>query len=85
VSAGTPQLVAPWEDYQVASCEPITDFGAGIMLATGQSSAEDIASGCQEILADPKYKRQSQTLAEEIAAQPSPAAVAEVLEQRAVS
>src|SRR5579859_7376356 len=27
-NAGTPQLVLPWDDYQIASCQPVTDFGA---------------------------------------------------------
>jgi UDP:flavonoid glycosyltransferase YjiC (YdhE family) len=81
-SAGTPQLVVPWDDYQIACCRPITDFGAGVLLPPRQDMAEEIARGCREILADPKYKQRSQTLAEEIATQPPPAAVAQVLEQR---
>ncbi len=83
VSAGTPQLAVPQEEYQVACCRPITDFGAGIQLAPGQGTAGHIARACREILADPKYKRRSQALAREIAAQPTPADVAQVLEQRA--
>jgi UDP:flavonoid glycosyltransferase YjiC (YdhE family) len=83
VSAGTPQLVVPQEDYQVACCRPITGFGAGIMLEPGQAAAGDITLACQEILADPRYKERSQALAAEIAAQPTPAAVAQVLEQTA--
>ena len=83
VSAGTPQLAVPQEDYQIACCRPITDFGAGILLAPGQGTAERIAQACQEILADPEYKQRAQILAKEIATQPTPAAVAHVLEQRA--
>jgi len=82
VNVGTPQLVMPWDEYQSASCRPITDFGAGILLAPGQGAPEDIARACQQILGDPGYKERSEALAKENAAQPSPAAVAQVLERR---
>jgi UDP:flavonoid glycosyltransferase YjiC (YdhE family) len=80
-NAGTPQLVMPWDEYQIASCQPVTDFGAGILLAPGPDAAEGIARGCRELLTDPRYKQRAITLARENAAQPSPAAVAEALEQ----
>jgi UDP:flavonoid glycosyltransferase YjiC (YdhE family) len=71
------------EDYQIACCRPITDFGAGVLLPPGQGTPDRIAQACQEILADPSYERCAQALAKEIAAQPTPAEVAHVLEQRA--
>jgi UDP:flavonoid glycosyltransferase YjiC (YdhE family) len=83
MAAGTPQLVIPQEDYQVACCRPITEFGAGLLLEPGQDTADNIAQACQTILADATYRQRTQILAEEVAAQPSPAAVVQALAQRA--
>jgi UDP:flavonoid glycosyltransferase YjiC (YdhE family) len=82
-SAGTPQLFVPQDEYQVACSRPIAEFGAGIMLSPGRATPEDIARACREILAGPGYKERAQALARQIAAQPTPAEVARVLEQRA--
>lgn len=82
MAAGTPQLVIPQEDYQVACCRPITEFGAGILLEPGQDTADNIAQACQTILGDAAYRQRTQTLAAEIATMPSAASVVEALEQR---
>ncbi len=82
MATGTPQLAIPQEDYQVACCQPITDFGAGVLLPPGQDTADNIAQACQQILGDASYRQRTQTLAEEIATLPPPAAVVQALEQR---
>ena len=82
-AAGTPQLAVAQEEYQAACCAPIAGYGAGILLAPGQGTPASIERACREILATPRYKQRAQDLASQIAAQPAPADVARVLEQRA--
>jgi UDP:flavonoid glycosyltransferase YjiC (YdhE family) len=83
MSAGTPQIIVPKDPYQMASSQPIADVGAGIVLAPGQDPAEHTVQACRDVLADPVYRQRSRLIAEEIAALPSPAEVAQLLEQRA--
>jgi glycosyltransferase len=88
INAGVPQLVVPEGAYMAVVARTISDFGAGITLerpaGSDQDAAEAIASSCAEILANPRYTRQAQVLAGEIACLPTPSDVVPVLEKLVV-
>jgi UDP:flavonoid glycosyltransferase YjiC (YdhE family) len=88
MNAGVPQLIVPEGAYMAVVARTLADFGAGITLerqqqGSDQDAADAIAVACARMLTDPRYTRQAQALAGEIAALPTPADVVHTLEKLA--
>jgi UDP:flavonoid glycosyltransferase YjiC (YdhE family) len=81
MNSATPQLLAPTDAYLKVVSQPIADFGAGIVLDSGQDSAELTVRACQDLLSDPGYRLRARSLADQIASLPLPAQVVGCLEQ----
>ncbi|WP_370424222.1 glycosyltransferase (plasmid) [Streptomyces sp. QH1-20] len=85
MNAGVPQLITPEASYMEIVAKALTDFGAGLTVATpeGDDSTEAIAAGCRELLSDGRYRQRADVLAREMAVLPHPAEVAAVLAELA--
>lgn len=79
LSAGLPQLVLPVFDDQFDNAGAVAGAGAGHRLLPGELTPQAIADRCADLLGDRTYRRRAAAVAAEIAAQPSPAVVAEQL------
>ncbi|WP_331748477.1 nucleotide disphospho-sugar-binding domain-containing protein [Streptomyces sp. NBC_00648] len=85
MNAGVPQLITPEASYMEIVAKALTDFGAGVTVASAeQDSTEAILAGCRELLSDARYTQRAGVLAREMAVLPAPAEVASVLEKLAV-
>ncbi|MFD9792544.1 nucleotide disphospho-sugar-binding domain-containing protein [Streptomyces sp. NPDC059070] len=85
MNAGVPQLITPEASYMEIVAKALTDFGAGLTVATPEGdSTEAIATGCRELLSDARYRQRAGVLAHEMALLPNPTEVAAVLEELAV-
>ena len=89
-NAGVPQLIIPDNGYGKAVAQALSGFGAAAMVepqeqAPGQDPGQVIAAGCREIFATPRYARQAQALAAEIATLPTPGEVVHMLETLAAA
>ncbi|GAA4009887.1 glycosyltransferase [Streptomyces marokkonensis] len=84
--AGVPQLITPEASYMEIVARALSDFGAGIALATqapDQDQTEEIAAGCREILSDPRYGQRARILSREMASLATPADMAVAVEKLA--
>lgn len=79
LDAGTPQLVTPVFDDQLDNSDAIVRAGAGLSVPADRISPGAVVEGCRELLDTERFGRNARRIAEEIAAQPSPAAVARSL------
>jgi UDP:flavonoid glycosyltransferase YjiC (YdhE family) len=82
---GVPQLMLPRSNYQIESTRPVAEFGAGLLLAPGEDTIEEIEKGCRELLSNPSYAGRAGQLSAEIATLPSPADVVGRLENLAAT
>jgi glycosyltransferase len=90
MNAGVPQLVIPDNDYAKAIAQAVCGFGAALTVMPrqqepGRDLAEVIAASCREILSNPRYAKQAQALASEVAALPTPAEMVLTLETLAAA
>ncbi|MGW0809532.1 glycosyltransferase [Nonomuraea sp. NPDC002799] len=83
LSAGCPQLVIPQFDDQFDNADAVAATGAGIRPAPGESGPGQLAERCRELLGDPGYAAAAAGVAAEIAAQPDPVDVVNLLEKLA--
>ena len=80
LGAGVPQLCLPQAADQFlngAACERV---GAGLTLLPGDATVATIADAVGRLLTDGSFRARARAMADEIAAMPSPSAVAGVLE-----
>ncbi len=90
MTAGVPQLIIPPNNRTQAIAQALSDFGAGVLVmpqeqGPDEDPADAIAAGCREIFSTPRYARQAQALATEIAALPAPSQVVLTLETLAAA
>lgn len=88
MNAGVPQVIAPEASYMEIVAQALSDFGAGIRLATqgqgpGPDQTEVIVSACRKILSSPRYAQRARALSEEMATLPAPSEVAHTVEKLA--
>lgn len=83
LNVGIPQLMLPKSNYQIASTQPVADFGAGLLLTPDQDTIEEIEKCCLELLSNASYGNRARQLAAEIATLPPPAEVVGTLESLA--
>lgn len=82
-AAGVPQLLLPRGADQFSNAEAVTGAGAGERLLPGEVSGEAITAKAAALLADDSARAAVRSLADEIAAMPSPAEVAALLPELA--
>ncbi|MEV6073605.1 glycosyltransferase [Streptomyces sp. NPDC052069] len=80
---GVPQVLIPYLPYVVDYTSRLAQFGAAKMLTPEEDSTENIVAACREVLGDPSYAGRARELSEEMAAQPKPSEVVEILEKLA--
>jgi UDP:flavonoid glycosyltransferase YjiC (YdhE family) len=81
LEAGVPQLVLPRFDDQLANAEAVRAAGAGIRLTPEDVRPDAVAKCVLELLEGAHFAAASAAVAAEIAAQPSPVEVVEVLRE----
>lgn len=88
LAAGVPQVMVPQGADQFANADALTAAGVGVRILPGEVSAEAIAEQAHRLLPrhrDAEQRDAARAVAEEIAAMPSPAAVAERLPEYAAT
>ncbi len=75
-AAGVPQLVIPQGADQFANAKAVPRIGAGLSLPKDGRTAGDVAAALARLRDEPGFAEAARALAAEIAAQPSPDAVA---------
>ncbi|MER7670872.1 nucleotide disphospho-sugar-binding domain-containing protein [Kitasatospora sp. NPDC096128] len=81
LNAGVPQLLIPKGAVLETPARRIADYGAAVTLLPGQDTSDGIAAACQDLLAQPAYRKHAQELSHEISAMPQPAQLVAALEQ----
>ncbi|GAA1547917.1 DUF1205 domain-containing protein [Dactylosporangium maewongense] len=77
--AGVPQLVIPVFDDQVDNAEAVARSGAGACILPDELTVPDAVAACAALLGDRRHGAAARAVAAEIARQPSPATVVELL------
>jgi L-demethylnoviosyl transferase len=83
VASGVPQLVIPQATDQFGTAERLSARGVALRLSPEQISSASVRQAVLELLRTPSYRENARSLAEELAALPSPAQVAAELGQLA--
>ena len=82
LAAGVPQLVWPQGGLHVAGAQAVVEQGAALAVTgDGVPDPDEVAAGCQELVADPRYRKCAESIAAEIAAMPLPADVVGMIER----
>jgi L-noviosyl transferase len=81
LAAGCPQVALPSFDDQVENAAAVVLSGAGLAMRLHTATADAVVGHCRSVLENPEYAAAAACMAQEIAAQPSPAEVVSVLEQ----
>ncbi len=81
LTSGVPQLALPLSGDQFVNAFALTRVGAGRMLPPDGNKPDAVLAECRILLDDAGYRDAARVLAAEIAAMPSPADVAELLEK----
>lgn len=79
-AANVPQLLLPQGADQFANAAAVSEVGAGRQLSAGEVSADAIEDAARTLLASESVRSATQALAAEIAAMPSPAELADHVE-----
>jgi UDP:flavonoid glycosyltransferase YjiC (YdhE family) len=79
--AACPQLVVPQVDDQFDNATAVAGAGAGRYLLPDEATPVAVAEQCQALLDDRGPARAAARVADEIAAQPSPAEIVDLLEK----
>lgn len=79
LAAGVPQLVLPYMVNNRISARRLAQAGIAEVLAPGDDSAENVLASCQRLLAEAGPGKAARAVADEIAAMPSPAELADVV------
>ena len=75
LGAGLPQVLLPQGADNFVNTRRAEAAGVGVSLWPGQVAPDALRSAVRATLGDPSYRRAAQTLAQEIAAMPTPAEV----------
>ncbi|MEV6421367.1 glycosyltransferase [Streptomyces sp. NPDC051662] len=79
LAAGIPMVVAPQGADQFIQADRVAAAGAGLGLPGGMATPEGVAKAASAVLADQGFRAAARTVADQIAAMPSPAEVAATL------
>jgi len=79
LAAGCPQLVLPRIDDQFENADAVVRSGAGHALRPAEVTAGAVAKECRTVLESVRFEDAATATAAEIAAQPSPVAIAEAI------
>ncbi|SBT42771.1 nucleotide disphospho-sugar-binding domain-containing protein [Micromonospora auratinigra] len=82
-AAGVPQLALPLNDEQIAVSRRLAGSGAVTALPALAAGVDEVATGVKRLLHDDGPRDAARRVYDEIAAQPSPAAVVATLEELA--
>lgn len=83
MAIGTPQVAMPIAADQFINAECVNQIGVGVGLPMGGVlSPDDVVAAAAKVLAGPEYRQRCAEVRAGIQAQPSPLAVAELIEQR---
>jgi UDP:flavonoid glycosyltransferase YjiC (YdhE family) len=80
LAMGIPQLCIPQRADQFLNAEAVARAGAGLAIQPSEVDATAVAKATRQLLDVPSFLRAARTVADEIAAMPSPDDVATVLE-----
>jgi UDP:flavonoid glycosyltransferase YjiC (YdhE family) len=83
LAAGVPQLAIPRSADQPENAAALVQRGVAIAVQPAGTTAEEVQAAVVALLAEPRYRKTAAAVRDEIAAQPSPARVAERLEELA--
>jgi UDP:flavonoid glycosyltransferase YjiC (YdhE family) len=76
ITAGRPQVVLPQMCDQFAVADRLAGAGAARVVPFAARTASAVRTAAEEVLGDPKYRIRAGELRDEVAALPSPSAVA---------
>lgn len=79
LDAGLPQLMLPVFDDQLDNADAVAAAGAGVVLPPDGTTPSTVSDHCAELLAQPRFRSAARKVAAEIAAQPSPVEVANMV------
>ncbi|MFE2033370.1 glycosyltransferase [Streptomyces scopuliridis] len=79
LAAGIPMVIAPQGADQFVQADRVAAAGAGLGLPQGTATPEGVAKAASAVLADQGFRAAARTVADQIAAMPSPAEVAATL------
>ncbi|RYJ27746.1 glycosyltransferase [Streptomyces sp. L-9-10] len=79
LAAGIPMVIAPQGADQFIQADRVAAAGAGLGLPGGTATPEGVAKAASAVLADQGFRAAARTVADQIAAMPSPAEVAATL------
>ncbi|MFE4372823.1 glycosyltransferase [Streptomyces sp. NPDC056835] len=79
LAAGIPMVIAPQGADQFIQADRVAAAGAGLDLPQGTATPEGVAKAASAVLADQGFRAAARTVADQIAAMPSPAEVAATL------
>ena len=80
LQAGIPLVVVPMEWDQLDNAQRIVESGAGVRLPLRKCSPERLRAAVENVLADPRYRRNAERMAEDFARHPQAAGAAQLLE-----
>lgn len=79
LASGIPMVIAPQGADQFMQADRVAAAGAGLALLPGTALPEGVAKSAAAVLANPSFAAGARTIADQIAAMPAPAEVAEQL------
>lgn len=80
LSYGLPQVCVPQAADQLRNARAIQDAGAGVCVFPDELTVEEMAQAIDTAMTSPDVQANARRIADEIAALPSPAAVAGTME-----
>ncbi|MGA9859722.1 MAG: nucleotide disphospho-sugar-binding domain-containing protein [Solirubrobacteraceae bacterium] len=81
--AGAPLVVVPTGWDKPANAARLVEAGVAVRLAPRQCTPERLRAAVEEVLRDPRYRRNASRIAELLAAAPGPTGAAELIEDLA--
>lgn len=85
LASALPLVLAPQGADQFVVSERVAAAGAGIRILSGPTAPRDIASAVATVLADEHFRNNARTVAQHIAAMPSPAQLIETIVSKVCS
>ena len=85
LASGRPQVVLPQFDDQLDNADAVERSGAGISLPLAEATPERVAKHCQYVLEGGRFREAAASVAQDIAAQPSPVELAATIAELARS
>ncbi|MEV0001592.1 nucleotide disphospho-sugar-binding domain-containing protein [Micromonospora sp. NPDC050980] len=81
LALGVPQLALPQTADQFENADRMVAAGAGLRLLPAERTTDAVVTACRDLLAESRYRKNAELIAEENAAGPGPAEVVGVLER----